>query len=68
MVKDEDDDRAQYSDEHAVDIETGNTFSAEESKQPSPNNRTHYAKDNVENESLAALIDNFAGDEAGNKP
>src|SRR5947209_1006349 len=67
VVDDEHHDRADDSDDHAVEIEAGHPGLAELLEEESADNCTQYAEDDVEYDALAGSIDDLAGDEARDK-
>jgi hypothetical protein len=67
VIDHEDHNGPDHRDHHTVEIEARHSGSAKERKQPSPDNRTDDTEDNVENDSPALLVNELAGDEAGDK-
>src|ERR1700736_5282185 len=63
----QDDDRADYRDEHAVEVEAGHSRLAEGGEEPAADDRADDAKQDVDEQPLAGLVDDLAGDEAGNQ-
>src|SRR5215471_7765894 len=67
IVDQEHHDRTGNRDKHAVKVQPGNTFLAEEAEQISPDNRPHDPKQDVEQETLALPVDNLASDKPCDK-
>jgi hypothetical protein len=59
--------RTSNRNKHAVKVQAGNTFLAEETEQEAPDNRAYNAKPDVEPEPLALPVDYFASDEPCDK-
>src|SRR5579872_2966375 len=65
MIDHQDDDGARNRDEQAVQVEPGHAGHPEKIEEPAAGDRSNDAKDEVEHESFARLVDELAGDEAG---
>jgi hypothetical protein len=61
-------DRAKEGNEEAVDVETGDARAAEEVEQESSEQRTDDTNDNVADDALARIVDDFAGQKASDEP
>src|SRR2546428_10829990 len=67
MIEDQQDHCPDDRNEHAVKIETGDTGRAELREQKPSEHGTDDTEDDIEDETLAGLVDQLAGDEAGNQ-
>jgi hypothetical protein len=67
VISREHDDRADDRNNHAVEVETGDAFRAEDAEQYAADNSTDDTEDDIEKESLALFVHNLAGDEAGDE-
>jgi len=56
VIKHQHDDRSDNRHEHAVEVETSNASSANSGKEEASDNRSDYAKSNVEKETLTGLL------------
>ena len=65
MVDQQHHDRSDDRHEHTVDIEAGDPFSPDEAKQKAADDRPDNPQNDIEDHPFARLVDNFAGDEAG---
>jgi hypothetical protein len=65
---DEYNDSADDGDKHAVQIETGHTGMAGEFKHIAADKRANHTEDNVEKDTRARAIYDFAGDKARDQP
>ena len=68
MVHDEKRSGADSGDDHAVEIESGHAAHSEDVEEPATDNCSADPKKNVQDDALSGPIDDFAGNEAGNKP
>ena len=60
VVEQQNHDRTRNGDKHAVQVQAGNTFFAEETKQKSAHNDTYNSEPDVQPESLAPSVDDLA--------
>src|SRR5580704_4087414 len=67
VVDDEDHDGAHHSDEHAVEVEAGNSGGAELREEKPAHNRSHNSKHDVQEDAFAAPVDDLAGNETGDE-
>jgi hypothetical protein len=67
VVDDEYDDCSDDRYKHAVDVQAGYGRRAEEAEQEATHYRPDDPEDNIENQPFAALVDDFARDEAGDE-
>ena len=64
MVDHQHDDRPDYRDDHAVEIEAGNSDPAQGVENEAPDNAEH----GIEKKPVTRLVDDFAGNEARDQP
>src|ERR1700736_3958277 len=62
------DDRADNSDEHAVEVEARDGSRAELGEQEATHDRADDAQHDVKNDTFALLVDDLAGNEASDEP
>jgi hypothetical protein len=67
VIDDKNDHRANDGDEHAVEVQSADTFSAEERKDPTADDRPDDAEHDIQHHSLAFLVNNAASDKARNQ-
>jgi hypothetical protein len=67
VIDDQHNDRADYSDKHAVNIETGHAGRAHRSENKASDNCSDYAKDDVQKKPLTGSVDDFTGDKSGDE-
>ena len=67
MVKHQHDDGADNRHEHAVEVETSNASSANSGEDEASDNRSDYAENNVEKETLTGLVDDLAAYKPGDQ-
>src|SRR5215469_16498870 len=67
VIEHEHDDRADDGDEHAPEIEPGDARAAQPGEDESPHDAADDAEHDIEDEPFALLVDDLAGDEAGNQ-
>jgi hypothetical protein len=67
VINDKNDHRANDGDEHAVEVQSADTFSAEERKDPTADDRPDDAEHDIQHHSLAFLVNNAASDKARNQ-
>jgi hypothetical protein len=68
VVDDEDDDRAADANQHAVEVEPGHSRPSEVLEQPASDDSADDAENDIQQESLACLVDDLAGEEPGDEP
>ena len=68
VIRDEEHSGTDSRDEHAIEIEPGHARHSEDMEEPASDNCSAYPKKYVQDDTLSAPIDDFAGNEAGNKP
>jgi hypothetical protein len=64
VIDDQHDHRANYRDEDAVDVNTGNASRTHRDENPSADERSDDSQNDVANQPFAGLVDNLAADEA----
>ena len=64
VVDPQHDDRADNGDDHAVEIEAGNSDPAQGVENEAPDNGPDNAEHGIEKKALTRLVDDFADDEA----
>jgi len=64
VVHNEDDDGAGDADQDAVEVEAGHTHPSELLEEPASDNCADDAENDVQQEALARLVDDLAGEEA----
>src|ERR1700730_1898229 len=62
MVNYEHHDGADHCNKHTVKVEPIHSFRAEKREEPPPHDRSHNPKHDIEDESFASIVHNFAGD------
>src|ERR1700722_18597572 len=67
VINHENDDGSHDSNKHAVDVNAADTLSTKHRKQIAPYNSANNTQDDIEDDTFALLVDDFAGDEACNK-
>ena len=68
VVDPQHDDRADNGDDHAVEIEAGNSDPAQGVENEAPDNGPDNAEHAIEKKALTRLVDDFAGNEARDQP
>jgi hypothetical protein len=67
VINDKNNHRANDGDEHAVEVQSADTFSAKERKDPTADDRPDDAEHDIQHHSLAFLVNNAASDKARNQ-
>ena len=67
VVDNQHDDRSDYRDNHAVEIEAGNAAGAKGAEDEASHNRPNNSEHNVEEKALTRFVDDLAGDETCDK-
>jgi len=67
VVYDQHDHRADYSDEHAVNVESSHAGVTESVENPTANDRSDDPENNIQHNAFTALIDQFTGDESADQ-
>jgi chemotaxis methyl-accepting protein methylase len=67
VIKDEYDNRPDDRDEHAVEIEASDPRRTKLRKEEAANYRANDAEDDIEDETLARFVDDFASNKPGDK-
>jgi len=67
VIKHQHDDRSDNRHEHAVKVETSNASSANSGEKEASDNRSDYAKNNVEKKTFSGLVDDLASYKPGDQ-
>jgi hypothetical protein len=67
VIDNEDHDRADNSDDKAVNIEARNPRSAKHIEEKAADDGANYAENDIEDEAFTTAIDNLAADKTGNE-
>jgi len=67
VVYDQHNHRTNYSDEHAVNVESGHARVTESVKKPTSNDSPDDPEGNIQQKTFTTLIDQFTGDESGDQ-
>jgi hypothetical protein len=57
----------EYSDQQAVEVQSGDPGHSKGIEEPAANNGTDYTKTNVQNDTVSRVVDHLAGDETSDQ-